>query len=76
MLIAVILGTSLLVNAKTTPTKLMVAKEVNTPKRHKTKEGKKKQKQNKKLLKNRKSCHCQRQKVKEENCLKKASKEI
>lgn len=51
MLIAVILGTSVMVNAKTTPTKSMVAKEVTTSKHHKTKEEKKEAKAEKKAAK-------------------------
>lgn len=38
MLIAVILGTSVMVNAKTPPTKSVVAKEVSASKHHKSKE--------------------------------------
>jgi len=51
MLIAVILGTSVMVNAKTTPTKSVVAKEVTTSKHHKTKEEKKEAKAEKKAAK-------------------------
>jgi hypothetical protein len=51
MLIAVILGTSVMVSAKTTPTKSMVAKEVITSKHHKTKEEKKEAKAEKKAAK-------------------------
>ena len=51
MLIAVILGTSVMVNAKTTPTKFLVAKEVSTSKHHKTKEEKKEAKAEKKAAK-------------------------
>ena len=54
MLIAVILGTSLMINAKTTPTKLMVAKEVSTSKRHETKEEKKEAKAEQKTAKEQK----------------------
>ena len=51
MLIAVILGTGVMVNAKTPLTKSMVAKEVITSKNHKTKEEKKEAKAEKKAAK-------------------------
>lgn len=51
MLIAVILGTSVMVSAQTTPAKSVVAKEVTTSKHHKTKEEKKEAKAEKKVAK-------------------------
>ena len=54
MLIAVILGTSVMVSAKTTPAKSMVSKEVSTSKHHKTKEEKKEAKAEKKAAKEQK----------------------
>lgn len=51
MLIAVILGTSVMVNAKTPPTKSVVAKEVSASKHHKSKEEKKEAKAEKKATK-------------------------
>ncbi|MBF2708838.1 hypothetical protein [Flavobacterium soyangense] len=50
MLIAVILGTSVMVNARTEPSKITLAKEVTTSK-HKTKEEKKEAKAEKKAAK-------------------------
>lgn len=53
MLIAVILGTSVMVNARTEPSKTAPAKEVTTSK-HKTKEEKKEAKAEKKTAKEQK----------------------
>jgi hypothetical protein len=55
MLIAVILGTSVMVSAKTTTTKSVEAKEVSTSKHHKNKAEKKEAKAEKKAAKEQKN---------------------
>jgi len=54
MLIAVILGTSVMVNARTEPSKTVLVKEVTTHKHAKTKEEKKEAKAEKKAAKEQK----------------------